>query len=201
MKIIGLSGGIASGKNFVAEIFAQNGAAIFDADKEVHEIFKHDKDAILKVAQHFSASLINGEINRKILGEIVFNDADKLKILEEIIHPKVREKYLQFLENAKKEDKEIAVLNIPLLLEKSAYKCDKIIALVAPVEVRKERFLHRQKKLRPDESLNNLEEKFARIVASQMTNLEREKRADFVIETGFSKENTVAQVENVLKFF
>jgi len=200
MKIIGLTGGIASGKNFVADIFAQSGAMIFDADKEVHEIFKSDQEAILKLSQHFPSSLVNGEINRKILGEIVLQDASKLKILEEIIHPKVRKKYLHFLENVKKNKVEIAVLNIPLLLESKAYECDQIIALIASIEVRKERFLNRERKIYPEESLENLEKKFMRIVANQMTNLEREKRANFVIDTSVSKEDVILQVENILQY-
>jgi len=101
MKIIGLTGGIASGKNFVAEILAKKDAAIFDADKEVHKLLESDKSTILEVSKKFSQSFIDKKINRKILGEIVFSPgekgAKKLKILEKIIHPKIRKNHLEFL--------------------------------------------------------------------------------------------------------
>ena len=85
MKIIGLTGGIASGKNFVAEIFQKNGAAVFDADKEVHELLESHVEAIKEVKENFPESVIGKKISRKLLGQIVFLDSQKLKILEKII--------------------------------------------------------------------------------------------------------------------
>jgi dephospho-CoA kinase len=81
MKIIGLTGGIASGKNFVAEIFQKNGAAVFDADKEVHELLESHAEAIKEVKENFPESVIGKKISRKLLGQIVFSDPQKLKIL------------------------------------------------------------------------------------------------------------------------
>lgn len=96
MKIIGLTGGIASGKNFIAEIFAKNGAVIFDADVEVHKLLESDKSTIEEVINSFPESFIEQKINRKILGKIVFSNSKKLEILEKILHPKVRKKYQSF---------------------------------------------------------------------------------------------------------
>ena len=92
ISVVGLTGGIASGKNFVAEIFSKNGAAIFDADKEVHLLLESNQDVIAQIKKNFPQSLVNHKIDRKILGKIVFDkkSAQKLKILEEILHPKVR---------------------------------------------------------------------------------------------------------------
>jgi dephospho-CoA kinase len=199
MKIIGLTGGIASGKNFVAEIFAQNGAAVFDADFEVHQLFASDKLVIERIKKNFPESFIEGKIERKILGKIVFGDAEKLAILEKILHPKVREKYQEFLVNAQKSKKKIVVLNIPLLLEKQGYSCDKIVALLAPKSVRKRRFLARCRKNNPKifaAEKKNFEEKFLQICANQITDLERKSKADFVINSNKSKLEIEAQIKN-----
>lgn len=149
MKIIGLSGGVASGKNFIADIFAKKGAVVFDADAEVHHLLKSDKSTINEVKENFPKSFINGKIDRKTLGEIVFSNEKKLKILEKIIHPKIRENYKKFLKKAKKEDKKIIVLNIPLLLESKEYKCDYILSIVISPSIQQKRFLARAKRRNP----------------------------------------------------
>lgn len=195
MKIIGLTGGIASGKNFVAEIFAQNNAAIFDADIEVHKLIELDKSIIQAVKKNFPESFIDAKIDRKILGKIVFSDTEKLKILEKIIHPKVREKYQDFLKKSESEKRKFVVLNIPLLLETKAYKCDKIIAIIASPSVQKKRFLARVGKVDNQELL---EKKFEQIRSKQISNEERKKVADFVVNTNGAKSDVVIQVKNII---
>jgi dephospho-CoA kinase len=202
MKIIGLTGGIASGKNFVASIFAKNGAAVFDADKEVHELLASDKSTIEQVRAEFPESFVEQKISRKILGEIVFFDDKKLLVLEKILHPLVRKKYQEFLKKARKEKKKIAVLNIPLLLEKHGYKCDKVIAVVASKTLQKNRFLSRAKKADPKSfaaNYKNLEEKFERIFARQLSNFQRKKSADVIIRATLSKAETIRQIEGVIR--
>lgn len=202
MKIIGLTGGIASGKNFVAEIFAKKGAAVFDADAEVHKLLGSDRATLLEVKRKFPESFIEQKIDRKILGKIVFSDAKKLKILEKILHPKVRKKYLEFLQEVKKSGKNLALLNIPLLLESKNYKCDLILAVVAPKAIRKKRFLAREKKKNPKNFVKekkNLEKRFARILLQQLDDSERKKYADFVIKNGISKANSTKQIEKFLQ--
>jgi dephospho-CoA kinase len=197
MKIIGLTGGIASGKNFVADIFAKNGAAVFDADKEVHNLLESDKLTIDEVKKNFPTSFVKQKIDRKILGKIVFFDAEKLKILEEIIHPKVRKNYQLFLKNFKIQNKKIAVLNIPLLLETKGYECDKVLAITVSPSIQKKRFLSRSMKF-SKESKQSLEKKFSQILAKQMTNKQRKSRADFVIDTNCSKSAVVKKVKEFL---
>lgn len=201
MKIIGLTGGVASGKNFVAEVFAKNGAAIFDADKEVHQLLESDKSTFREVQKFFPEAIIEKKISRKILGKIVFNDEKKLKILEKILHPKIRKKHLEFLKSAKKSGKKLAVLNIPLLLEKEGYKCDQTLAIIASKAIQKKRFLERAKKNDPKNFLRDkkdLEKKFEQIRSKQISNLERKKRADFVINSSLSKAHTIKQVKKFL---
>lgn len=205
LKVIGLTGGIAAGKNFVAEIFAAEGAAIFDADKEVHKLLELDAATIAQVKKNFPESFVDNKIERKILGKIVFADEKKLRVLEEILHPKVRENYREFLSAAQKSGKKIAVLNIPLLLETKGYECDYVLAVLASLAVRKKRFLARAKKnytkTNPQNFLRDkksLEEKFTQIIAKQLTNAERKARADFVVNTGKSKLETIKQVKKII---
>ena len=202
MKIIGLTGGIASGKNFIAEIFAKNGAVIFDADVEVHKLLESDKSTIEEVINSFPESFIEQKINRKILGKIVFSNSKKLEILEKILHPKVRKKYQSFLDKSKKEGKKLVILNIPLLLEKKGYEYDKIIAVISTKSIQRKRFLARTKEFYPEtfaEEKENLIKQFEKIFLKQTTNKDRKKVADFVIDNTKSKDFTISQVKSLNK--
>lgn len=201
IKIIGLTGGIASGKNFVAEIFLRNGAAVFDADKEVHKLLEADRSVVAQVKKIFPESFVEQKISRKILGKIVFADEKKLRILEKILHAKVRKKYQEFLAESQKSKKKIAVLNIPLLLETRGYKCDYVLAILASPSIQKKRFLARAKKSDPKNFVKeqkNLEKKFEQIRSKQISNQERKYAADFVVNSGLSKNLVTQQVRRVL---
>lgn len=203
MKIIGLTGSISSGKNFVAEIFVKNGAMVFDADAEVHDLFKSNKVIFSKILEFFPQAIIDKKIERKILGKIVFENTQKLQILEKIIHPQVRKKYSEFLKEAESKNSKFVILNIPLLLEKQGYDCDKIISVIIKKSLQKRRFLSRARKLDPKnfkKEEKNLEKKFEQIFSKQLTNLERKKRSDFIIRNDISKSHTVKQVKKILKF-
>lgn len=188
--VIGLTGGVASGKNFVAKIFAKNGAVIFDADQEVHELLAADQSTIAEVKKNFPESFVEQKIDRKILGKIVFADEKKLRILEKILHPKVRKNCQKFIVRVKKEKKTIAVLNIPLLLETNHYKSDYIVAISTSIAIRKKRFLARS------ESANV--KIFNQICANQISDAKREKRADFVINNNGSKRDAVQKVKKII---
>lgn len=193
MKIIGLTGGIASGKNFVSEIFAKHGAAIFDADKETHNLLESDESTLNEIQKNFPKAVINHKINRKALGEIVFSDKNKLRILEEIIHPQVRRKYQEFLQNSKNNGCKIVVLNVPLLLETKGYDCDYVIALIAPKEIKKARFLARSNSFDKD-----AEELFEKIHSNQIDDEARKSKANFIIDTAMSKLEVEAQILDIL---
>ena len=201
MKIIGLSGGIASGKNLVAEIFSKNGAAVFDADKEVHALLEGDKSTIAAIKKNFPESFVEKKVNRKILGEIVFADEKKLKILEGILHPKVRKNYQYFIKRSRQEKSGLVVLNIPLLLETKGYEYDLVIAVIASKTLRKKRFLERAKKQNPKNFLaekKNLEKKFEQILKKQMHDKQRKERADFVIRNDGSKAELRTLIKRII---
>jgi dephospho-CoA kinase len=201
MKIIGLTGGIASGKNFIAEIFVKHGAVIFDADAEVHKLLESDKSTIKEIRNSFPESFIEQKINRKILRKIVFSNSEKLEMLEKILHPKVRKKYQSFLAKSKKEGRKMVILNIPLLLEKKGYECDKIIAVISAKSIQRKRFLARTKESYPEtfaEEKENLIKQFEKIFLKQTTNKDRKKVADFVIDNTKSKDFAISQVRNLI---
>lgn len=202
LKIIGLTGGIASGKNFIADIFAKKGAAVFDADLEVHKLLESDKSTIFKIKNFFPQAFENKKISRQILGKIVFSDPKKIKILEKIIHPQVRKKHAQFIKEAKKAGNKIIVLNIPLLLETKHYKTDYIIAVLVSKAVQKKRFLARAKRKNPKnftKERKELAQRFEKIYAKQTKNSERKKQADFVVDNSSSKIKTTQQVKEIIK--
>lgn len=185
MKIIGLTGGIASGKNYIADLFVKKGAKIFDADAENHKLLEFDFAVISQVKEKFPHSFVNGKIDRQKLREAVFSDKSqaksKLETLEQIIHPAIRQNYQKFLAESKNSDAKLVVLNIPLLLENGGYKCDYVVAIIAGKEVQKERFLERAKSVIADKKETDLLETFEQILQKQLSDEERINRADFVI--------------------
>ncbi len=197
MLIIGLTGMVASGKNFVADFFKKKGAAIFDADLEVHKIFSTDQKIVAKIAREFPQAIDKaGFINRNILGKIIFHDPKKLQILENIIHPEIRKRENQFLKLMRQKRKKIAILNIPLLLDKPGYqRCNKIISVIISSIAQKYRFLKRcnQNNQNPSQIESNLKQ----IKNRQISNLEHKKKADFTIYNGISKAYTIRQINHI----
>lgn len=184
MKIIGLSGGIASGKNTVADIFHELGIEVFDADAVVHNLYLQDQEIIKLVAQNFLESFDGKIINRKILSALISSNPSQIHILEKIIHPKIREIYQNFLEKNLQKKSNFVVINIPLLLESNQYKTDKIIAIIADEKTRQDRYIQRVvadlKNANPD-LINELKNKFLMLKNKQISDEERIKKADFII--------------------
>lgn len=184
MKIIGLSGGIASGKNTVADIFHELGIEVFDADAVVHNLYLQDQEIIKLVAQNFLESFDGKIINRKILSALISQNPSQIHILEKIIHPKIREIYQNFLEKNLQKKSNFVVINIPLLLESNQYKTDKIIAIIADEKTRQDRYIQRVvaylKNANPD-LINELKNKFLMLKNKQICDEERIKKADFII--------------------
>ena len=185
MKIIGLSGGIASGKNSVADIFQQLDVEVFDADALVHKLYSQDQEIIKLVAKNFPETFDGKIINRKILSAIIAKNPAQIEVLEKIIHPKIRQIYQNFLENNLQKKSKFVVINIPLLLESNQYKTDKIIAIIADEKLRQDRYIHRVvadlKNVNPD-LINELKNKFLMLKNKQISDADRIKNADFIIE-------------------
>ena len=202
MKIIGLSGGIASGKNSVAEIFSKLGVKIFDADLIVHDLFINNKIVIQQIAKEFPQALKSSAVDRKIIAEIITKKPQKLAIVENIIHPLVRNNYQQFLTINDKNNEKLVILNIPLLQEKKYYKTDKIIAIITDEEIRRNRYIKRSIadiKNEDEIIISQLNKKFTLLKNQQISDEERIKIADYVIKNNSNLDDLAQQVITIFK--
>lgn len=187
MRVIGLTGGIGSGKSLAAEYFADLGALVIDADQLARAAIERGSKGFDEVVTLFGDSILkNGEIDRRALGELVFKDPTKKAALEAIIHPWVRSEFEAAV--ASLTGNQTLVYEIPLLFETGgANRFDAVITVEAPMDKRIERL--REKGL-------HLSEIQAR-VAAQASREERVSIADFVIENNGSKDGLLRQVENI----
>lgn len=176
MIVIGLTGGIGMGKSTAAKILRQMGFPVYNADKAVHDVLKKGGRAVKPVAKLFPAALKKGAIDRKSLARAVFADKRLLRRLEKIIHPLIRSAEREFLRKSRKAKKRAAILEIPLMFETGANKrCDIVLCVSAPPAVQKARVMSR-----PDMT----EKKWRAIVARQMPEAQKRRRADYVVPTG-----------------
>ena len=204
MKIIAICGGVASGKNVICEIFKKKGAKIFDADAIVHELLDKNKPLISVILNEFpEAKNYNiNTISRSKLGEIVFNSNEKLKILENIIHPYVKEEYKKFI--ATENQSEMIILNIPLILETNNYSYDYLIAIKASLEIRKNRFIKRFKQNYINNDLlltynkSEIADRVDKIVNKQVSDEYRISKADFVIDNNQTIDNLESQINEII---
>jgi len=173
MKVIGLTGGIGSGKTMVASVFLQLGVPVYDADKaakNLYDLYPELTAAILSDIAPDAADR-NGKIDRKKLAEIVFKDPEKLAKLNSLVHPMVRKDFKDWLK--KHNDVPFVVKEAAILFESGAHKdCDFIIAVQSPRELRVQRVRERDRKTKQE-----VED----ILARQLDDEERNKKSDFVI--------------------
>ena len=188
--ILGLTGGIASGKSTVSNIFKKYGIYIVDADKIAKELGNR-KDVIDEIGKKISKTVIdeNGIVDRAKLKEIVFSDKSKLEILNKIYHPKIREEFKKIKLNSSKND--IIIFDVPLLFETGMYTlCDKKILVYVNEDIQIERLIAR------DGITKELAKK---IIDSQMSLDEKKSKSDILIENNDSLEELEKKVEMVYK--
>jgi|WetSurMetagenome_2_1015567.scaffolds.fasta_scaffold135826_2 dephospho-CoA kinase len=176
MKVIGLTGGIGSGKSTVSTFLKELGAEVCDLDKTGHEILKKNGDAYQQVLSAFGDTILDDEkeIDRGKLGKIVFNNPQALKKLNSITHPAIDRKIEHCIEQAKEQGVKVMVMEAAAMLEAGrAWQADEVWVVTAPEDA----MIHRIKD-RP-----GYDEEVARSrIRSQMSNGERLKKADIVIE-------------------
>ncbi len=186
-KIIGITGGIASGKSTVARMFAEHGLIHFDADAVVHRLMRDDQTMIRAIAGLFPQSLEEGTISRRALSAIVAQNPKALAALESIIHPVVRRHEQSLIATADRS----VILDIPLLFETGAdAQCDVTIAVHAPLAIARERAFARP---------GMTEEKWQRLTHRQMDEQERCARATHVIPTEGTLEETRRHVSALIE--
>lgn len=176
MKVIGLTGGIASGKSTVSTMLRELGAAVIDVDLVGRDVVSKGEAAYNKIIENFGKDILmeDGSINRKKLGNIVFSDHEKLKLLNQITHPEIIKKVNEIIAELEKENKKVAVVDAAILIEMGLHKyVDSVWLVVVDNETQLERLMERDK-LSCCDALNRIH--------SQITNEQRMKYADVVID-------------------
>ncbi len=188
MIVVGLTGSVGMGKSTTARMFADAGIPVFDADAAVHRLYAGA--AVGPVEAAFPGVARNGAIDREALGRRVIGDGAAMTRLEAIVHPLVRAEREAFLREARAAGAGIAVLDIPLLYETGAQRdVDVVVLASAPAPVQKARVMARA---------GMTEARFAAILAKQMPDAEKRRRADHVVETGEGMEAAAARVRAVI---
>ncbi len=189
MRVIGLTGSIGMGKSILAGQFRSIGVPVHDADAVVHELMQPNGAAFILVSNEFPEVIIDGKIDRKALGKIVFNDAEKRSILEGIIHPLVRQSSNHFIAMCRKNREKICVLDIPLLFETGrSMDMDEILTVTAPAWVQKRRVLSRK---------NMTLDKFKAIVKTQLPDYRKRLQSDYVVLSARGKRHTLNAIKRI----
>ena len=189
MRKIGLTGSIGMGKSATAAIFKEFGVPVHDSDLAVHEIYASPEAAPILAA--FPSAAGNGEVDRKKLAEIVLNDPAAMKQLEAIVHPLVSAHRQAFLERARQKGARFAVCDVPLLFETRLDRdMDVVLVVSAPFAVQKARVLQRP---------GMTQAKFDAILAKQIPDEDKRRRAHLVVDTSNGFEDTRRQIDRFLR--
>jgi dephospho-CoA kinase len=188
MFILGLTGSLGMGKSTTARFFAEEGVPVHDADAVVHRLYDGEAAAAIEAA--FPGTAASGKVDRDRLAARVLGDSAALKRLEAIVHPLVQEAERRLLAEAETRGEKVAVLDIPLLFETGGEKrVDAVVVVSAPPDVQRSRVLER---------LGMTADKLDAILAKQMPDDEKRRRADFVVDTSRGFEAARADVRAIL---
>ncbi|GAB7388602.1 dephospho-CoA kinase [Bacillaceae bacterium] len=189
--VAGLTGGIATGKSTVAEMFVRRGAVLIDADRIARLVVQPGKKAWRRIVERFGESVLlpSRELDRAALGEIVFRDPLARKDLEQITHPEIRREMLEQIGRAQANGDPLIIVDVPLLIERNMQAMfEKVILVYVDAETQLRRLMAR----------NGLtEEQALRRISAQMPIEEKRKYADYIIDNRGTLEETERQVEAV----
>ena len=189
MLILGLTGSIGMGKSTAAKFFAELGVPVHDADAVVHRLY--EGEAVGPIGEAFPGTVVDGKVDRAKLSQRVVGDSPALKRLEAIVHPLVRASEQRFLAEAAARNTPVVVLDIPLLFEVGAEsRVDAVVVVSAPAEVQRERVLSRA---------DMTAEKLDALLAKQLPDEEKRRRAHFVVDTSGSFDSSQAQIRGILR--
>jgi dephospho-CoA kinase len=190
--IIGLTGGIASGKSTVSHMISDEGVPVVDADVISRDVVKPGKIAYHQIIDHFGLAILkqDGQINREKLGEIIFNDEKERRVLNQIIHPRVRKELKDQADALQSEGHPIVILDIPLLIEGELFQLvDKILLVYVPKSVQLKRLKERN---------NYTEEEALKRINSQLSLDKKKTYATFIIDNSSDLTHTREQVTTLL---
>jgi dephospho-CoA kinase len=188
MIVLGLTGSIGMGKSTTARLFAEEGVPVHDADAAVHALYEGEAAPLVEAA--FPGTTANGKVDRALLAKAVVGDADAMKRLEAIVHPLVAQARDRFLAKARASGAGITVLDIPLLFETGGEKLvDAVVVVSAAPEIQRARVMERP---------GMTADKFEALLAKQMPDAEKRRRADYIVDSGHGIEHARAQVREIL---
>ncbi len=191
MKVLGLTGSIGMGKSTAARMLRRLGLPVHDADAEVHRLLGRRGRAVAPIAEAFPNVVVDQRVDRVALGTRVFGDPVALRRLEAIVHPLVRRAARDFLRRNARARRDLVVLDIPLLFETGGDRlCDAVLTVSAPARVQRSRVLRRP---------NMTGEKLDAVLAQQMSDAEKRRRAEFVVTTGLGKRETLRQLIRIVR--
>jgi len=187
--VLCLTGSLGMGKSTAAKFFAECGVPVHDSDAVVHALYEGEAAPLIEAA--FPGSTSGGKVDRNKLAAMVLHDRTALARLEAIIHPLVTASRERFLAEAQTRGVPVAVVDIPLLFETAAQsRCDAVVVVSAPSEVQRKRALERP---------GMTDEKLAALLAKQMPDAEKRRRADFVVDSSQGFDHTRAQIQDILQ--
>jgi dephospho-CoA kinase len=188
MIVLGLTGSIGMGKSTTAKLFAEAGVPVYDADAAVHRLY--EGEAVPAIEAAFPGTTENGKVDRDRLSARVVHDPAAIKRLEEIVHPMLGASRQKFLRDAEQSGAPVAVVDVPLLFETGGERnVDAVVVVTTSAELQRERILSRP---------NMTAQKFEGILARQMPDAEKRKRAHFVVDTSHGLDPVRAQIRDIL---
>ena len=188
MIVLGLTGSIGMGKSTTAQLFAEAGVPVYDADAAVHRLY--EGEAVSAIEAAFPGTTANGKVDRNRLSARVVHDPAAMKRLEEIVHPMLGASRQKFLQDAENSGALVAVVDVPLLFETGGEKrVDAVVVVTTTPELQRERILARP---------NMTGEKLAAILARQMPDAEKRKHAHFVVDTSHGLDPVRARIRDIL---
>ena len=188
MLILGLTGSIGMGKSTTAKLFAEAGVPVYDADAEVHKLYEGEAAPAIETA--FPGTTSDGKVDRKTLSARVVHDPAAIKQLEQIVHPMLGASRKKFFDDAEQSGAPVVVVDVPLLFETGGEKrVDAVVVVTTSPENQRERIMARG--TMTQEALDS-------ILARQMPDAEKRKRADFVVDTSDGLDPVRAQIKDIL---
>jgi dephospho-CoA kinase len=177
------------GKSTTAKLFAEEGVPVYDADATVHMIYENEAAPAIEAA--FPGTTQDGRVDRQKLSAHVVHDADAMKRLEAIVHPMLKTHHRKFLDDAERSGAPVAVVDIPLLYETGGdARVDAVVVVSTTEDIQRERILAREA-MTP--------EKLDAILARQMPDAEKRRRADFVVDTSHGLDPVRARIRDILQ--
>lgn len=189
MRVLGLTGSMGMGKSTTAKLFAEEGVPVYDADATVHLIYENEAAPAIEAA--FPGTTDNGRVDRQKLSARVVHDAAAMKRLEAIVHPMLKAHHQKFLDEAERTGAPVAVVDVPLLFETGGdARVDAVVVVTTAEDIQRERILARAA-MTPD--------KLDAILARQMPDAEKRRRADFIVDTSHGLEPVRARIRDILR--